>query len=356
MKRFLLLLSLAIPAAGEEADLRRAAAEGRTALARACERDGLVEEAIREWQGVLREDPENKPALEALAAAKKPWVLTWGETEQARHKEHLARERAFTSDLAARWVASGDEQSRAGNRDGAWMAYQRALQVDPDCRAAHAGLGEVRIEGAWVSEEEASKHEKGLLEIKGEWLPAADVRKRRSTWDEAWEVDGPHFHVRSNRSLASAREVLARAEEAHAAFWREIMGVVDPPPVKKKMPVLDFASWEDLDDHVLLVHESEKTPSRSVPGFFSWSDGAVHLGPLPKGSALTRDDIVRHECVHQSISRAIPLKGWITTRAGFWAWEGLASYFESVETRNGKILAGNPDHIRLSLARQEFAA
>jgi hypothetical protein len=52
-------------------------------------------------------------------------------------------------------------------------------------------------------------------------------------------------------------------------------------------------------------------------------------------------------------ARALPLDGWINTRPHFWAWEGMASWFETLENRDGKLLPGRRSHVRLKLARQE---
>ncbi|MBI2921302.1 MAG: hypothetical protein HYY18_09495 [Planctomycetes bacterium] len=343
----------AVPAAADEAALRKAAARARAALGQAAWGDGLVEEAIREWQLALRDDPANAEASGGLSKSGKPWVLAWDEGTHAKYKAWLEKRKRAYADLAGRWAALAAGRDAAGDRDGAWAACQEAFAFDPDCAEARARLGEKKFEGAWVPEEEAVRRGKGLLPIGGEWLPADEVRRRRSKWDEAWEVEGPHYRVRSNRSLASARGVLARAEDAHAAFSREILGVVDPPPLPKKMPVLDFATLEDLQEHCRREHGGEGAAPKNVPGFFTPGEGAAHFGPLPEGSVLSRDDVVRHECTHQASDSAFPAKGWMNVRPGFWAWEGLASYFESVESRQGKILAGDPSHVRFALGAKE---
>jgi hypothetical protein len=347
-----ILLAATLPLHAEDNPaLRRAAAEVHTGLARECEDAGLVEESIREWQAVLANDAGNPEAKDALRRAKKPFVVEWPDELHRKFVAYSRRRAKLTADLAKRWTDYGAERDAAGDRDGAWMAFQQALGYDPDFKEARARLGEKKFDGDWMPEWDAKRREQGLMELGGKWLPMDEVKERRSKWAEAWEVQGAHFHVRCNRTILTARSVLARAEEAYAAFHREILGVVDPPPAQKKLRVYDFATREDMDAHVKEEHQGE--PPRDVAGWYTFGEDIAHFGPVGERGLLSRDDIVRHECVHQIAAHAIPMKGWLNARPGFWAWEGVASYFESVEVRNGKILAGDPSHPRCALGIDE---
>ncbi|MEK7466072.1 MAG: hypothetical protein AAB074_01545 [Planctomycetota bacterium] len=350
---FFLVLSLALFAFADDASLKNESIRGRSELARAASADGLVEESIREWQLVKRDDPANVEATKALASAPKPWVLDW---DAATHRKWVAwseKRRAFCGDIARRWANLASERDKAGDRDGCWEACQRAFGLDADCQRAHELLGEAKHDGGWVTEEIAAKRSRGLLELRGEWLPAADVRKQRMVWADAWELHSPHYTVRSNRGLGPGRSVVVLAERVHTAFMRDIMGIVDAPAETKRLLVMDFATLDDLDAHIKAEHQGGTTP-KGVPGFYSPGEG-VHLTVLPEGSALTREEVVLHECTHAVAGRAIPLVGWINSRANFWAWEGMASYFESTESRDGKVVAGNTSVIRLKLAHDELA-
>jgi hypothetical protein len=351
-KPLLFAFLLALPTLADDASLKAESIRGRAELARAASADGLVEEAIREWQLVKRDDPANEEATKALASAGNPAVLEWTPATHRKWMTWSEKRRAFCGDLARRWALLAAERDKSGDRDGCWEACQRAFGCDPDCQKAHELLGEAKHDGTWVTEEIAAKRSQGLLELGGEWLPAVEVRKRRMTWAQAWELNGPHFKVRSNRGLGPARSVLAHAERVHAAFMRDIMGVVDAPPETKRLLVLDFATIEDLEAHLKADHQGGESP-RNVPGFYTPGEG-VHLTVLPEGSVLTREHVVLHECCHASAGRAIPMSGWINSRANFWVWEGLASYFETTESRDGKILAGDASMIRLKLAHDEL--
>lgn len=54
------------------------------------------------------------------------------------------------------------------------QAYERAVALDPDLRAAHEALGHVRYLGAWVPLEEKMKAE-GLVKVGERWVAQADA-------------------------------------------------------------------------------------------------------------------------------------------------------------------------------------
>ncbi len=45
-----------------------------------------------------------------------------------------------------------------------------------------------------------------------------------------------------------------------------------------------------------------------------------------------------------------------TARPHFWAWEGIATFFESLVVRDGKVLVGGSDHARTKRFRADYAA
>lgn len=324
--KWLPLLVLSLPALAEDAAaIRRDLAAGHAELAARCEKDGLVEEAIRERQ-------------EAGEKAKgRPWVLGW---EDAIHEKYVAYSKdraALLEGVAQRWLDLGDAKA--------------AVETCPEFGPARAKLGEVFANGAWVPAADADRLLADLLPMDGKWLPAEEVKKRRSKWTEAWEVRGRHFVVRSNRSDKSARDVLALAESVFAAVHRELAGEVDAPAPKKLFAVYDFATRADLLAHLDAVHEGGGD-HRASAGFFSTLDGASHFAPVGDGFGLGDADVERHEIAHQVIDAMWAPQGKLADRAHFWAWEGIACFFESTEVRDGKVLVGNRSHPRLSIARR----
>ncbi|MEK7466073.1 MAG: hypothetical protein AAB074_01550 [Planctomycetota bacterium] len=337
MKSLLVLIVPALSAfADDAAAVRRDLAKERAALGARCEEAGLVEEAAREWQAARREDPAVAGAAEALARIGKPWVLEWDEALHANFVAYAKDRSALLDRFAARWLALGDARS--------------ALTLSPDFEPAHDRAGEVFAGGEWVRREVADFLLQDLLPIDGKWLPAADVKKRRAAWAEAWEIRGTHFAVRSNRSEPAAREVLALAEAVFAAVHRELEGELDAPAPKKRFAVYDFATRADFLAHLDAVHEGG-AERRSSAGFFSSLDAASHFAPTGNGFGLGDPDVVRHEVAHQVCDALWPPQGMLAERPHFWAWEGVAAFFESTKIRDGKILVGSRLHPRMGMAR-----
>jgi hypothetical protein len=111
---------------------------------------------------------------------------------------------------ATGWVALGDWASGMSLGRQAREAYSRALSVSPDDARANTALGNVKVDGRWVSEEESYRM-RGYIKYEGDWITPAEheaiLRER------AAEVQ-----QESTRRQAEAadREAEARAREAEA--------------------------------------------------------------------------------------------------------------------------------------------
>jgi hypothetical protein len=108
----------------------------------------------------------------------------------------------------ARWAAERDLLTQARE------AYERVLAVDPGNGAANAALGRVRLDGRWVSREDAYRAQ-GLVPFEGAWVHPAE---RAAILDErAVEARG---RERAAEAEARAREAEARARVAEAEARR----------------------------------------------------------------------------------------------------------------------------------------
>lgn len=320
-------------------------------------KDGLLDEALEETTLEAKVKSWADPAARTVAdIAGRPWITAW---DDARHRKYLAfaeKRKAMRKAAAAKIVALGNEKKTAGDAELAARAWRWALRYDPESKEAHEKLGEAFVDKqGWFPKEEADRRKKGLLPIGAEWLPAKQVEARRAKWAEAWVVAGEHFEVTSNHSLAGAQDVLARAEEMYRAVVRELHGLAEPPVTEGLMKIYYFASRADLDEHDRTAH-GDRPGLKQAPGFFSNEDRIGHFFPLPPGALNSLQDIVRHEGAHQVAYWIWKAQGQPPSRPHFWAWEGFATYFESVEVRDGKVLVGSPNHLRVKQFREEFAA
>jgi hypothetical protein len=151
------------------------------------------------------------------------------------------------------WLALGDWAEARGLGTQAREAYHRALAVSPDDPRANEALGNVRVDGRWVSEDE-SYRARGYVQYEGEWITPAEheaiLRERAA--EDARDREQRAAEVNAREAEARAQEAEARAREAEAeqasegiplwygwgagpAYWPA--GPVVRPPVAPNRPV-----------------------------------------------------------------------------------------------------------------------
>jgi hypothetical protein len=139
--------------------------------------------------------------------------------EEGRSPLHEFEERAgkLAAGDADGWVALGDWARSRGLGTQAREAYHRALAASPLDPRANEALGNVLVDGRWVSEDE-SYRAKGYVQLEGEWMPPAEaeaIQRERATADEA-ERRSRDAEARAREAEARAGEAEARAREAEA--------------------------------------------------------------------------------------------------------------------------------------------
>ncbi|MEK7466074.1 MAG: hypothetical protein AAB074_01555 [Planctomycetota bacterium] len=348
------LMVAALAASADETTTMKWLADEHAKLGAAAKKDGLAEESVAAFTTALRAMSDHAEAGRGLKEGRRPWVLKW---DDATHAKYLAFEKGrqvVARESAARLVTLGDERKAAGSAKRAEAAWRWALEQDPECQAAHDRLGEVLVEkDGWYPREEAEKRKQGLLPVGAEWVPAKDAEARHSKWAEAWVEKGAHFEVTSNVSRDVARSVLARAEDVYRAVTRDLHGLIEPPKTDGLMKLSCFATRADFNDHIKAAH-GDREELRALSGYFSADDKMAHFLPTPNTATGGLDDDVRREATHQILSWVWKPKGNPEAHVGYWAWVGIALFFESVETRDGKLLTGSPDHVRVRQFRRDF--
>ena len=125
-------------------------------------------------------------------------------------QEYEERAGALAPGDVEAWVALAAWAEVRGLGKQAEEAYHRALAANPNDPRANEALGNVRMDGRWVSEDE-SYRARGYVKFEGDWITPAEhealVRERSA------EADRDRQRVAAD---ARAREAEARAEEAEA--------------------------------------------------------------------------------------------------------------------------------------------
>lgn len=108
------------------------------------------------------------------------------------------------------WVALGGWAESKGLSTQAREAYNRALAASPMDPRANDALGNVLVDGRWVTEDEGYRA-KGFVQFEGDWVTPAEhdaILRERAAADDA--------DRRRHEAEAKAREAEARAAEAEA--------------------------------------------------------------------------------------------------------------------------------------------
>ncbi len=360
IRQFLILLSLASlarPAFPQDAGpLRKEIAAAHVVSAAAARKDGLWEEARDDYVFALDLDESSEAAKQGRDELASERVLVWSD---AIHKKYVAwkgkRDKAGKEE--AKKLAGLLKAWPADRADEGQDLARLAVRLDPENKEARTFQGEAFVKGTgWMPKEDADQVSKGNRRWGKEWVPAKSVEGQKPAWDSAWEVRGPNFAVRCNAGEAEGKSTLAWAEEVLRAFRREFNGMLPVRVPAEGMSIFHFKDRADLDEHIRTAHGDRPGPKKA-PGFFTSEDKVGHFFPVSlAGSDQTLEDIIRHETTHQVAYYAMPAaQGNPTERPHFWAWEGLASYFETLQVRDGKLLLGNPAHVRIKLCRDLVA-
>ena len=125
-------------------------------------------------------------------------------------QEYEERDSQVAAADADGWVALGQWAEAKGLSSQAREAYHRALAASPLDPRANEALGNVLVDGRWVSEDE-SYRARGYVQFEGDWITPAEhdaILRQRAAESES--------DRRRQEAEARAREAEARADEAEA--------------------------------------------------------------------------------------------------------------------------------------------
>jgi tetratricopeptide (TPR) repeat protein len=139
--------------------------------------------------------------------------------EEGRSPLHEYEERAgrIPAADANAWTALGEWASAQGLSSQARQAYNRALAASPSDPQANSALGNVQVNGQWLSGDE-SYRAKGYVKFEGEWMTPTEheaiLRERAAEADQ--EHRRAESEQRARESEARVQEAEARARQAEA--------------------------------------------------------------------------------------------------------------------------------------------
>jgi hypothetical protein len=131
-----------------------------------------------------------------------------------KYEERAAKIPATDADA---WVALGDWASREGLGTQARAAYTRAKAAAPDDPRANEGLGNVNVDGRWVTQVEGYRL-RGYVPFEGDWITPAEheVILRERAAEAAQEKERQQAEAAEQEALAQERARAAQAERQAA--------------------------------------------------------------------------------------------------------------------------------------------
>jgi hypothetical protein len=261
---------------------------------------------------------------------------------------------------------------------------REVLVRQPDHREARRLLGYATYERGWARPYAIQQLKKGLVDHptfgwveadwlphldKGElptppsrekvrWLPAADADRLRADWNPPWRIFTEHFEVQTNVPLADAIGFGRRLEAFHDLFMSllaDILGDNIPmvrrlheptlvgEPAAKRHVVYYFASKKQFVDYLTPTYGAGIADSlgfynppksgrsgRTPAYFYYYADGQ-----LPVEANLY------HEVSHQLLFETAGRNAYTANFGNYWVFEGLGTYFETVEPQpDGSLEVG----------------
>jgi hypothetical protein len=148
--------------------------------------------------------------------------------------EYDAKRAALDDSDTAGWLALGDWASANDLGNQAKAAYLRVLAKDPGNTRANTALGNVNVDGRWMSEDDAYAA-KGFVKFEGRWLTPEDKAliesERRLQAAADAEADAQKAEARALQAEARARQAEAdaraeqeAAEELDIVYWDTLPG------------------------------------------------------------------------------------------------------------------------------------
>jgi hypothetical protein len=301
---------------------------------------------------------------------------------RARLDEIQTRSAAELSDLAER--AARSQPPRYGL---AIVCLQEVLRRQSDHREARRVLGYIPHEGGWARPFAVHQFREGYVNhpvfgwVKADWvshlgrgelpappargqkatrwLSAAEADRLRARWSPPWRFATEHFDIQTNVPLAEAISFGRRLEAFYDLFVTLLADILgenlavirrfrDPalagePPYKphlvdyfsSKDEYVEFLSQKlggvDLSQSLGYYDPPKSGRGGRAPAYFFRDPG----GQLPVTATLY------HEVSHQLLFETAGPNAYTKNAGNYWVFEGLGTYFETVEPQpDGSLEVG----------------
>ena len=205
------------------------------------------------------------------------------------------------------------------------------------------------------------------------WLPEAEADALRRDWRNGWDITTEHFQIHTNVPLSGAISFGRRLETLHEVFFALMADLIGPnelplarllrtpgqPPTlpdRPKRQVYYFATHDEYIRHLTPIRGEDK---QSLGIYLPKSEFRRHGGISyffnDKGGQLDVSSTLYHEASHQLLFESAGPDDYNRNRGNFWVFEGLGTYFETLEPQpDGSIRIGGLVGPRIAAAKRRI--
>jgi hypothetical protein len=257
------------------------------------------------------------------------------------------------------------------------------VERTPDHAEARRLLGYVPYQGGWARPFAVEQFRQGYIDhpvfgwVKADWKPhlergelpsppsrgqvrwlsIAEADQLRAGWKPPWRIPTEHFDLQTNVPLAEAISFGRRLEAFHDLFMALMADVQadysplarrfrDPrltgEPITKRHTVYYFASKEEYREYLRPIYGANI--DRSI-GFYDPPKSSTGRNPAyffrdPDGDLPVTANLY-HEVSHQLLFETAGRNSYTQNSGNYWVFEGLGTYFETVEPQaDGSLEVG----------------
>ncbi|MEK7469875.1 MAG: tetratricopeptide repeat protein [Planctomycetota bacterium] len=290
-------------------------------------------------------------------------VLLWDSEEDLKAQQALA-EAAKDPALKARVDGLVSRKRGLDTPAGGFVTFKGRFVTPEEKENLEKGL--VRFQGKWVTPADKDKLAKGMVKVGDKWLPgdekklaeagyrkfkdtwmsAEDYAEARSAWENAFEQETAHFKIRSNAGEQFTQDLAEVAELGYAEMKKFWDGREPKLAKDEKLTLYAFGGFNDYRRHCA----ERKADSNINAAGFATSDSPVVAGWNKTGNHQNFLKTMVHEAAHLYYFRT-------STPTGLKSWhaEGLATYFEGFQRKDGKWLFTYANTERLAFAKRAFS-
>jgi hypothetical protein len=255
--------------------------------------------------------------------------------------------------------------------------HQQAWHRPPTVALLQAGKVD-HPQFGWMSEEDVKRYESGQRFYRGNWISMDKEMQLRTTIQNGWRIETPHYQLTTNYSLDEGLRMARRLEELVEA-WQQLFPLyfvspkdlqqrlnevekllaaktADPQTVASKLPAW---SWEQRKFNVVLLatRDEYNQQLKAAQPNIAQTLGIYFASTKTAYFFVGRDQdpgTVLHEATHQLFQESARTSNTAGATCGFWMLEAVACYMETLETIPQGWFVGGTDTLRVKAARQRL--